>query len=155
MLLRSIFSGVRICLVATVIALYIHYFIPQSWGFFTIEPRQALMDAYRIHDDGIVDKQRVFSSNVNYGMGISRKGIVLFTALFTLIDKKNLQWRILNEDSLAYLAKHGTYVRMNGDAQGIYKGKFLITKIDRPPDSVIVKGDKFPAVKQYILADVR
>src|SRR5450432_191959 len=125
MFLRSIFTISRFLLIAMVVILYIHYFFPQSWGFFTIPPRQPLIDAYVVRN-GVADKKRFFTNNMNYGMGICRKGIVIYTALIKLIrQNKNLVWEPLHDDSLLYLTKHGRYVSVfTGDPQGIYKGKF-------------------------------
>lgn len=156
MLLRLVFTISRFVVIAVIVVLYIHYFYPQSWGFFTIKPNQPVIDAYVIHD-GVADKEKFFSNNMNYGMGICRKGIVLYTALRKLIDKnkKGLEWITLNEDSIAYITQHGIYTSLNSDAGGIYKGRFLFIKTERPFESAIINREKFPAVKKYILADVR
>ncbi len=155
MLLRSIFAISRFFVIAVIVVLYIHYFYPQSWGFFTIKPKQPIIDAYIIHD-GVADTERFFSNNMNYGMGICRKGIVLYTALRRLIDKnKNLEWKTLKEDSITYISQHGTYTSILCDADSIYKGRFLFIKTERPSDTTIINHEKVVAVKKYILADVR
>ena len=153
---KFIFAITKATIITSVVILYIHYYNHQSWGFFTIEPKQPIVEAYKIQN-GIADKERVFSNNTNYGLGMCRKGIVLYTALRKLTDKnKDLEWKPLDEDSITSITKHGKYVNISTKAlEGIYKGKFLITKTERPSDSTIINHQKFVALKKYILADVR
>jgi hypothetical protein len=107
MILKSVFTIIKLLLTVMVVILYIHYFFPQSWGFYTIEPKQPLYDIYVIHD-GMADKKSLIKNNISYGMGISIKGKILFNELYGIVNK-NLPWKQLIEDSLNYITTHETY----------------------------------------------
>ena len=147
---------IKIFITVAVVILYIHYFLPQSWGFFTVEPRQPLITVYAVHNT-IVDKKSFLANNMSYGMGVSRKGKILFDQLFRLLNtNKNLVWKTFNEDSLFYITQNEPYtVVSTGNKNSAYRGKFLFTKTDRPSDTVLRNRQKFVQAKQYILADIR
>jgi hypothetical protein len=135
---------------------YIHYFFPQSWGFFTIEPAQPLLNAYPVHN-GEISKVPLIANNMSYGMGVSRKGIVLFNGLVKLIGaNKNLSWRSLNEDSIQYIAHHDAYIEVTTDKSiSFYRGNYLLIKTERPSAFVLKNNLKFLPAKEYLLVDVK
>jgi len=155
MFLKSIFTIVKLSVVVMVVILYIHYFFPQSWGFYTIEAKQPLYNIYMVHN-GIADKEPFLKNNFSYGMGISLKGRMLYNKLYGIIDNKNLTWKTLIEDSLNYITQHGNYISLSGSSEyAALRGNFLITKTDRPSYLMLKSGGQFHASKQYILADIR
>ena len=155
MVLKSVFTAIKLFVIALVAILYIHYFIPQSWGFYTIEPRQPLYNIYIIRN-GIADKTALIKNNISYGMGISLKGKMLYTELYSIIGNKGLVWKPLIDDSLDYITQHGNYTLISS-AIGLtaFKGKFLVTKTNRPSYLMLKKGEWFNSLRQYVLADIR
>ena len=145
----------KLSITACTVILYLHYFIPQSWGFFTIEPIQPLLNAYTVHK-GVINNKSLIANNMSYGMGISRKGIILFNGLVKLIESnKNLVWKPLNEDSIYYITQHKIFIKITANNNiSFYKGKFLFTKTGRPSYTVLKTKEKFVPFKQYILADI-
>src|SRR5258706_14218158 len=99
MFLKSILTGIKLSVVMVVVILYIHYFFPQSWGFYTIESKQPLYNIYMVHS-GIADKEPFLKNNLSYGMGISLKGRMLYNEIYNIVDNNNLPWKPLIEDSL-------------------------------------------------------
>jgi hypothetical protein len=148
-------SIIKLFITVGVIILYIHYFFPQSWGFYTLEPKQPLYNIYIVHN-GILNEKQLIRNNLSYGMGISMKGRILFSELYMIIDNKNLLWRPLIEDSLNYIIKHGNYISIStGNEYSAFKGNFLITKTVRPSYSDLKNGKKFYSSKYYILTNIR
>ena len=85
----------KLSITACTVILYLHYFIPQSWGFFTIEPIQPLLNAYTVHN-GVINNKSLIANNMSYGMGISRKGIILFNGLVKLIEDTELNTLVID-----------------------------------------------------------
>jgi Sporulation delaying protein SdpA len=140
--------------IVPVIILYIHYFFPQNWGFFLVKPREPMINIYRV-ENGISNNKPLIQNNMSYGIGISRKGRVLFKELSKLInDNKSLLWKPLYEDSLSNVIKYGNFIFIPGNSH-FYKGKFLITKAEQLPDSSIKSGAGFNPSRQYILGEIR
>jgi len=136
------------------VVLYIHYFIPQSWGFYTIEANVPLYNIYKVHN-GIADKTTLIKNNMSFGMGMSRKGKILFDELYKIINK-DLPWKSLNEDSISYITHNNKYTLIpNPSKDGTLNGNFLITKTDRPSYLNLKNDEKFHPAKQYILVDIR
>ena len=153
--LKFLSAIIKLFITVAVIILYIHYFFPQSWGFYTIEPKQPLYNIYRIHN-GIVDKRQLIRNNMSYGMGVSWKGKILYNELYKIVGNKDLNWKVLNEDSVDYITRHSKFMTINGDNEyKNYRGRFLITKTSRPSYLNLKTGGKFYFPKQYILADIR
>jgi len=157
MVLKSVFIIIKLLLTVIVVVLYIHYFFPQSWGYFTKEPLQPLITVYKI-DNSIADKEPFLLNNMSYGMGVSRRGKILFNQLMKLLNaNKNFKWLPLREDSLSYITQHGTYTLalLNSNNNNICPGKFVIIKTERPTSTVLINRKKFVPAKQYTLADIR
>lgn len=155
MFFKTIFTITRLLAVAMVVVLYIHYFFPQSWGFYTIESNIPLYNIYPVHN-GIADKSPLIKNNMSYGMGISMKGKILYNELYSIINNKNLPWKILKADSLNNIARDGGYIVIStGTENNIFSGKFLITKTGRPTYLTLTHSENIHALKQYILADIR
>ncbi|MEO6328975.1 MAG: hypothetical protein ABIO55_08585 [Ginsengibacter sp.] len=155
MLVKSIFTIIRFPVVAVVVILYVHYFFPQSWGFYTTEARLPLYNIYNVHS-GITDKIPFLKVNMSYGMGISLKGRIIYNELYSIIDKDNLPWKDLAQDSLNYITQHGNYILTStGSEYAALRGNFLITKTNRPSYLMLKKGEKFHQLRQYILVNIR
>ena len=147
---------IKLLITALVVILYIHYFFPQSWGYFTIEPRQDMIEVYKIQN-GTVGKRPFLLNNMSYGMGISRKGKISFDQLIRLLNANtNLEWRPLRRDSLQHSIKNGPYNLITAENKyGVYRGKFLFIKTDRPAREVLKDNRKFVPTKQFLLVDVK
>jgi len=113
-----------------------------------------MINIYRV-ENGIANNKPLIQNNMSYGIGISRKGRVLFKELAKLInDNKNLSWKPLDEDSLSNVIKYGNFIFISGNSH-FYKGKFLITKAEQLSDSSIKSGAGFNPARQYILGEIR
>ena len=154
--LKLSFSVIKIFITALTVIVYIHYFYHQSWGYFTIDPKQPLINIYAVND-GALSNEPVIKNNMSYGMGISRKGIILYNELAKLIStNKNLVWKKLNEDSLLYIVKSGKDIGLiSNDDLSIGKGRFILTKTERVPFQTIKGGKKFIPAQYYTLTDIR
>jgi len=155
MLLKSILAILKLIVVAVVVILYIHYFIPQSWGFYTSDPTTPLISIYRVHN-GFADREPYLKNNMSYGMGVSWKGKVLYSELYKMVSNKSLSWKVLVDDSLTCITQHGNYSSITADSE--YKniiGRFLIIKTERPSYSELKNRKRNPLSKQYVLADIR
>jgi hypothetical protein len=145
---------IKIGVTTAVVILYIHYFFPQSWGFYTVEAKHPLYNIYKIYN-GVVDKEPYLKNNMSYGMGISQKGRVIYNEVYSIIDK-NLPWRPVIEDSIDYEIKHEKYSKIStGSEYAALVGKFLITRADRPSYLILKGAKKFHPSKKYILVDIR
>lgn len=154
MALKPVVIIIKLSLTAMVVILYIHYFIPQSWGFFTLESKQPLYNIYTVHN-GVADKKPFLKNNFGYGMGISMKGKIIYSELYNIINK-NLVWKPLIEDSINYITQHGNYIILSTVSEyAALRGNFLITKADRPSYIMIKSGRKLHLQKQYVLVDIR
>ena len=103
--LQRLLTAGKLLITAFTVIMYFHYFHHQSWGYFTIDPKQPLINIYAISDQGIVSREPVLRSNASYGMGISRKGIFLYNKLADIIaGDKYLVWNKWNRDSVASLS---------------------------------------------------
>lgn len=155
MFFKYMFTASRLLITMVVIYLYIHYFFPQSWGFYTVYPNVPLYDIYSIQN-GKLNRTPLLGNNLSYGMGISRKGKLLYSEIYYIIIKKGLIWKPLIEDSINNIVARGNYISISTTNKSIIpKGKFLITQINRPTYLNLKKGELFQPLKQYILIDVR
>jgi antimicrobial peptide system SdpA family protein len=71
----------------------INYIFPEGWGFFTKNPRDLLMDVYRIEDHGIT---RVDMSNHSWSnkFGLSRKVRVIgYESSIIIAEIPNYFWK--------------------------------------------------------------
>jgi hypothetical protein len=153
--LKFFSSLVKLFITAAVIVLYLHYFIPQSWGFYTIDSNIQLYSIYEVHN-GIADKVPLIKNNMSYGMGMSRKGKVLFDELYIIISNRDLPWKRLNKDSLGYITQHENHISLyNFNKESALRGIYLITKTDRPSYEILKNGQQFIPSEQYILTDIR
>jgi hypothetical protein len=154
--LKLSFSAIKILITALTVIVYIHYFHRQSWGYFTIDPKEPLINIYAVNE-GALSNVPVIKNNMSYGMGISRKGIFLYNELANIISaNNNLVWKKLNEDSLSYIVTTGKDVGLiSYDDLGIGKGRFLITKTERAPFQTIKAKKKFIPAEYYTLTDIR
>ena len=71
----SIPAIIKLPVIVVVVILYIHYFLPQNWGYFAMKPAKTFFNVYRVHD-GIVQKKPLIPNNMSFGMGVSRNGRV-------------------------------------------------------------------------------
>jgi len=157
MVLKSVFIITKLLLTVIVVILYIHYFFPQTWGYFTKEPLQPLITVYKI-DSSVTGKEPFLMNNMSYGMGVSRKGKILFNQLMKLLNTdKNFKWLPFNDDSLSYITQHGNYTLalIDNNDNNIIPGKFVVIKTDRPTSAILKNQEKFVPRKQYTLADIR
>lgn len=144
---------IKLFITSVVVILYIHYFLPQNWPFYTAEPNIPLYNIYRVQN-GIADKSPLIKNNMSYGMGISRKGKILLTELYSIIENNDLPWKLLNQDSL--IIQHNNYIVLERAGENAtFRGNFLITKTNRPSYLNLVSGELFLPAKRYILADIR
>lgn len=154
MSIRLINAILKLPVIAMVVVLYIHYFFPQSWGFYTIKSNLPLYNIYVVRN-GIVDKTPLIRNNFSYGMGISRKGKILYSELYDIANK-NLPWKHLNKDSLRFYTLYDKYTPIAaGREPPNFKGQFLITKTSRPSFLDLKNGEQFHPSVQYILANIR
>src|SRR5688572_30188575 len=122
-----IFSIIKFPVIVGVVILYIHYFLPQSWGYFVVKPVQTFFNVYGVHH-GIVQTTPLIPNNMSFGMGISRKGRVYYKELIKILnDNKHIPWKSLPEGefSLLSLADYDTLYIDN--AKRFFTGKMLIT----------------------------
>jgi hypothetical protein len=146
---------IKLFITTVVIVLYLHYFIPQSWGFYTIESNIPLYNIYKVHN-GIADKVPLIKNNMSYGMGMSREGKILFDELYGIVNNKNLTWKVLIEDSLNSLTLHNKFTRLSSLGKDVtFKGFFLVTKAYRPSYNILRSGEKFRPSQQYIMVEIR
>ncbi len=79
--LKSVISiATKISVILVVASLYIHYFLPQNWGYFVKKPAQSFFNVYRVHN-GAIQNSALIDNNMSYGIGISRKGRVYYKEL--------------------------------------------------------------------------
>ena len=154
--LKLSFSAIKILITVLTVIVYFHYFRHQSWGYFTIDPKKPLINIYAV-TEGILSHEPVIKNNMSYGMGISRKGIILYNELANIVStNKNLVWKKLNEDSLSFIVTAAKDVSLiNHDDLKIGKGRFLITKTERVPFQMIDAKKKFIPTAYYTLTDIR
>ena len=154
MKLFKIFRAVaQVVVIALMAFLYIHYFSYQSWGYFTIEPRQPLFNIYAL--DKNVPGKMVIKNNASYGMGLSRKGIILFNELSQIISTdKNLVWKKYQGDSLQHLDMSDVSI-INYDNLRVGRGIFLITKTERATFEVIRNNWNFIPESYYALINIK
>ena len=154
--LKISFLVIKIFITASTVILYIHYFHRQSWGYFTINPKHPLINIYAVNE-GTLSNKPILKNNMSYGMGISRKGLILYSELIKIISTdKNLVWKKLNKDSLLSIVKTGRDVGLiNYDDLGIGKGRFLLIKTERTPFQTIKAKEKFVPSEYYTLTDIR
>ncbi len=146
---------IKLFATAAVTILYIHYFLPQSWGFYTIESKVPLYDMHMVRN-GVADKKSFFNNNLSYGMGISRKGKILYNELYGIINNTSLRWKPLVNDSLNYITHYGKYIPISpGSEYNTLRGTFIITQTDRPSYLFLKTGKRFHASAQYILVEIR
>ena len=151
---RNLPLTAKLLLLAPVMILYIHYFLPQNWGFFIKKPNAGMINVYKV-DNGNISGPFI-QNNMSYGMGVSRKGRVLYKELSILInDHKNLVWQFLDKDSLSQLIRNGSYILIPRNTNKFYKGKYLITRAEQLSDSAIKSGTAFIPTPQYALAEIR
>lgn len=150
-------TAVKMLITALTLIIYFHYFNHQSWGYFTINPKQPLINIYTVSRGGTVSKDPALKNNMSYGMGISRKGIFLYNKLADIIaGDKDLVWKKWNQDSLLSLAKTANNIPViNYSDFNIGRGRFIITKTGRIPFDAIneKKKDIVPIV--FTIIDVR
>lgn len=154
--LKISFLVIKIFITAATVTLYIHYFHRQSWGYFTINAKDPLINIYAA-DDGTLSDKSILKNNMSYGMGISRKGLILYSQLIKIISTdKNLVWKKLNKDSLLSIVKTGEDIGLiNYDDLSIGKGRFLLTKTERIPFQTVKTKKKFIPSEYYTLTDIR
>jgi Sporulation delaying protein SdpA len=152
---KLFFSTVKIGITIATVLVYFHYFRHQSWGYFTIDPRQPLINIYAVNGDTL-SKEPVIKNNASYGMGISRKGIIWYNELANVVaNNKNLPWKKLDKDSVSHIVTTGGDVGLTGyNDLGVGKGRFLLTKTERAPFESAEKK-KFIPVEYYTLTDIR
>ena len=147
---------IKIFITGLTIILYFHYFHRQSWGYFTIEPRQPLINIYPINE-GVLSNEPAIKNYMSYGMGISRRGIILYNQWAKIITTdKNLVWKKLNADSLASIIKNEKDISLiNFDDLGIGKGRFMLTKAETVPFETIKKNKEFIPSQFYTITEIR
>ena len=153
----SVFTVIlKLLPVAAVCFLYVHYFIPQSFGYFTTDPRKPLINIYKVNN-GIAEKQPVILNNLNYGMGISRKGRVLFNSSKRLAGiAKNLQWKILPVDSINFITQNGDYIPLHiPQEKKFFSGKILVTSRNQPRGVTSSQQGGIDTNTRYVLIDIK
>jgi len=156
MTLKFFSTTIKLVITSVVVVLYIHYFFPQSWGYFTIEPRQPIINVYAVRG-GTVSTTSFIATNMSYGMGVSRKGKILFNELRRLLNaNKNMAWKPLNKASISSITQRENYnIITTGNKSNLFYGKFLIIKSDRPSGTILKNHRKFIPKEQYILAEIK
>lgn len=154
--LKIFISTLKIFITAFTLFLYFHYFYHQTWGYFTTNPVQPLINIYAIEQDTISDKP-LLKNNMSYGMGISRKGLILYDQLSKLVsNKQRLVWQKLDKDSLACIPKSGKNIAViSSDELGIGQGRFLLTKTERVTFQTASEKKNFTPVEYYVLTEIR
>ncbi len=146
---------IKVPVIVVVVILFIHYFLPQNWGYFAMKPAQTFFNVYRVQN-GVVQNTPLINNNMSFGMGISRKGRVYYKELIKLLNNnKHIPWKPLHEGSFSFLLQDVVYDTIYIDnAQSFFTGKLLITSSERPSDTMI-NHKSMPVVKQYILAVIK
>ncbi len=154
---QDVLLALKMLITVLTVIIYFHYFNHQSWGYFTIDPKQPLINIYAVSKQGIVSKDPVLKNNMSYGMGISRKGIFLYNKLADIIaSNKNLVWKKLSLDSLSCAARNVNNIPViNYNDCNIGKGRFVITKTDREPFQITGTKQKFLPAMVYAITDIR
>ena len=144
---------IKLPVIVVVVILYIHYFLPQNWGYFAMKPAQTFFNVYRVHN-GVVQNGPLIPNNMSFGMGISRKGRVYAKELIKILNyNKHIPWKPLYEGSFSFLSQDMDYDTLYIDnAKSFFTGKLLITISERLSDTMILKHKSIPVAKQYILA---
>src|SRR4026207_1972933 len=84
--LKTYISAViKLTVIVGVVILYIHYFLPQNWGYFVTKPVQTFFNVYRVHNQ-TVQNSPLIPNNMSFGMGISRKGRVYYKELIKIVN---------------------------------------------------------------------
>ncbi len=145
----------KLLFIVPVIILYIHYFFHQNWGFFIVKPHGPTINIYQVNDERI-NKEPLIKNNTGYGVGMSRKGRILYHEFSRLInDRKNLLWKHLNKDSLLQIIKTENFTVIYTNNSLLDKGKLLITKEELLPGLSMKSVATSVAPLQYTLAEIR
>jgi len=151
--LKTFRAMARFVAIALMAFLYLHYFSHQSWGYFTVEPRQPLFNIYTLNKN--VPGKTVIKNNASYGMGVSRKGIILFNELSEIISRnKNLVWKKYKGDSLQHIDMNDVSI-VNYDDLRVGRGVFFITRTERATFTAIRNNTNFIPESYYALVDIK
>jgi len=151
---NSFFLFTKLALIVPVIILYIHFFFPQNWGFFTVKPSQPVLKIYEVSDRYI----HLMHNNLSFGMGTSRKGRMIYHQLTTLSKRNiNLTWRPFITDSIFQGNTNENFSQVNGGKKLSIKGKFILIKEDQVLEpSLPLNPTTLPVIPQeYSMVEIR
>jgi hypothetical protein len=140
----------RLLVILPVIIFYFHYFFPQNWGYFAIKPRGPVVNVFRVNDNNI-SNESLLKNNMSYGLGMARRGRVLYHELTRLVDHGGLAWKPFIKDSLLQIITTENF-NMIESKYLLPKGKLLIIK-ENPDRSSMNKNSVSAA--QYSLVETR
>ncbi len=146
-------AATTISVIVVVVSLYIHYFLPQNWGYFAMKPAQTFYQVYSVQN-GVIQNKPIIHNNMSFGMGISRKGRVYYKELIKILNNnKHIPWKPLEKGSIPFLSQGADYDTLYIDnSKSFFTGKLLITSSQRPSDTMLLNHKSMPLAKQFILA---
>ncbi|MBA2563347.1 MAG: hypothetical protein H0V14_10650 [Chitinophagaceae bacterium] len=144
---------IKISVIVAVVILYLHYFLPQNWGYFAMKPAQTFYQVYSVQN-GVIQNKPIIHNNMSFGMGISRKGRVYYKELIKILNNnKHIPWKPLEKGSIPFLSQGADYDTLYIDnSKSFFTGKLLITSSQRPSDTMLLNHKSMPLAKQFILA---
>lgn len=149
---KRLIVAFKLVLSSAVLVLYLHYFLPQNWGYFVTKPSSVFYNVYRI-DKGIAQSTPLINNNMNFGMGISRRGRLLYKTLIeTIASSKNVVWKPLPKPQNSFLLPDSFDTIYIDKEKNFFTGPVLITSSVWPSDSTIQSKKPIQVVQQYILA---
>ena len=153
----SIIDYLKLLIILPVVFFYLRNFSKQSWGFFTANPKQVILNAYKAESAG-VDPTPVLRNIGSYSFGISRKGRYLYNQMFLTVQSvKSAKWQSFYPDSLNYYAASHPFAALNlkGNEKGLEKGKYVFVTTQRTEDTVINNRLKILKKQQYLLIELK
>lgn len=149
---KRLIIAFKLVLSSAVLVLYFHYFLPQNWGYFVTKPSPAFYNVYRI-DKGIAQSTPLINNNMSFGMGVSRRGRLLYKTLVeTIVYNKNVVWKPLPKTQKSFLFPNSFDTIYMDKEKNFFTGPLLITSSVWPSDSTIRSKKPIQMAQQYILA---
>lgn len=149
---KRLIVAFKLVLSSAVLVLYLHYFLPQNWGYFVTKPSPVFYNVYRV-DKGIAQSTSLINNNMSFGMGISRRGRLLYKTLIeTIANNKSVVWKPLPKAPNSFLLPDSFDTIYVDKEKNYFTGPLLIISSVWPSDSTIRSKKPIRMAQQYILA---